>query len=93
MLVGCGNFNVYTYFDVFAQDLNTMILGQHHTGDLNRSGIKGHLGVIDQVILNWVIAKSGETGLVKKMLRFLYYQIPMNASLILLATSTDNTKS
>ena len=38
---------VSTYFDIFSWNLDKMILRQSHTCDLNRSGIKGHLGVID----------------------------------------------
>ena len=34
---------VSTYLDVFSWDLDTVILGC----DLNRNGVKGHLGVID----------------------------------------------
>ena len=66
---------VSTYFDVFSWDLDTMILGQSHTCDLNSLGVKGHLGVSDlfltltgmgsNVILQWlhkyVIAKAGKT--------------------------------
>ena len=33
--------------DVFSWDLDTMILGYSHTCDLNRCGVKGHLGVND----------------------------------------------
>ena len=40
---------VFTYFDVFSWD-DTMILGWSHTCDLNRSGVKGHLGVIDLLV-------------------------------------------
>ena len=36
---------VSTYFDVVSWD--TMILGYSHTCDLNRCGVKGHLGVND----------------------------------------------
>ena len=35
---------VSTYIDVLSWDLDTMIL---HTCDLNRHGVKGHLGVND----------------------------------------------
>ena len=53
MYVVCGNLGksfaklitVSTYFDVFPWDLDTMI--QSHTCDLNRCGVKGHLGVND----------------------------------------------
>ena len=38
---------VSTYIDVFPWDLDTMILGHSHTCDLNRCGVKGHLGVND----------------------------------------------
>ena len=38
---------VFTYIDVFPWDLDTIILGQSHTCDLNRCGVKGHLGVND----------------------------------------------
>ena len=38
---------IHTYFDVFSWDLDTMILGSSHTCDLNRCGVKGHLGVND----------------------------------------------
>ena len=40
-------FTVSTYFDVFSWDLDKMILGHSHTCDLNRCGVKGHLGVND----------------------------------------------
>ena len=36
---------VSTYIDVFTWDLDIMILRQSHTCDLNRCGVKGHLGV------------------------------------------------
>ena len=36
---------VSTYFDVFSWDLDTVILEKSHTCDLNRLGVKGHLGV------------------------------------------------
>ena len=36
-----------SYIDVFPWDLDTMILGKSHTCDLNRHGVKGHLGVND----------------------------------------------
>ena len=38
---------VSTYIDVLSWDLDTMILGYSHTCDLNRHGVKGHLGVND----------------------------------------------
>ena len=38
---------VSTYIDVFPWDLDTMILGLSNTCDLNRHGVKGHLGVND----------------------------------------------
>ena len=38
---------VSTYIDVLSWDLDTMILGGSHTCDLNRHGVKGHLGVND----------------------------------------------
>ena len=41
---------VSTYFDIFSWNLDKMILRQSHTCDLNRSGIKGHLGVIDRLV-------------------------------------------
>ena len=40
-------FTVSTYFDVFSWDLDTMILGYSYTCDLNRCGVKCHLGVND----------------------------------------------
>ena len=36
---------VSTYIDIFPWELDTTILGYMH--DLSRSGVKGHLGVID----------------------------------------------
>ena len=39
---------VSTYIDIFPWDLDTMILGHSHTCDLNRCGVKGHLGVNDR---------------------------------------------
>ena len=42
--VSAKRFTVSTYFDVFSWDLDTMILGLSHTCDLNRCGVKGHLG-------------------------------------------------
>ena len=38
---------VSTYIDVFPWALDTIILGLSHTCDLNRNGVKGHLGVND----------------------------------------------
>ena len=46
---------VSTYFDIFSWNLDKMILRQSHTCDLNRSGVKVHLGVIDLLVKFWKI--------------------------------------
>ena len=56
---------VYTYFDVFSWDLDTMILGSCHTYDLNRLGVKGHLGVNYLWFKFWYRVKSDITVIAK----------------------------
>ena len=50
------NWSLYpqsTYIDVFPWDLGTMILRYSDTRDLNRHGVKGHLGVNDLWFKFW----------------------------------------
>ena len=42
-----GRVTVFTKFDVFSWNLETMIFGKSHTCDLNRLGVKGYPGVND----------------------------------------------
>ena len=46
---------VSTYFDIFSWNLDKMILRQSHTCDLNRSGVKGHLRIINLLVKFWKI--------------------------------------